>query len=127
MNVGQLTGYLKDYDEEVEVHFGEAGESRTSTLDVTPLSRGEVGGSDESPWPTIGASVGLGTTAEAGLNPLIKYVKGIDRRLDHHERWYLIRTTCPELGPYPLPCSWFRDRASLGPRFPPQFHLFKTT
>lgn len=27
------------------------------------------------------------------------------------------------LGPCPLPCSWFRDRASLGPRFPPQSHL----
>ena len=84
MNVGQLTGYLKDYDEEVEVHFGEAGESRTSTLDVTPLSRGEVGGSDESPWPTIGANVGLGTMTEAGLDLLIEHVKGIDRRLGYH-------------------------------------------
>ena len=48
MNVGQLIGYLKDYDEdeevEVEVRFGEAGESRASTFDVTLLSRGEVGG-----------------------------------------------------------------------------------
>ena len=126
-----MIGYLKDYDEdeevEVEVRFGEAGESRASTFDAALPSRGEVGGGDESPWPTIGANVGLGTMTEAGLDLLIEHVKGIDRRLDHHERWYLIRTTCPELGPYPLPCSWFRDRASLGPRFPPQFHLFKTT
>ena len=86
MNVGQLTGYLKDYDEEVEVEvrFGEVGESRASTFDVTLLSRGEVGGGDESPWPTIGANVGLGTTAEAGLDPLAGHARGIDRRLDYH-------------------------------------------
>ena len=88
MNVGQLIGYPEDYDEdeevEVEVRFGEAGESRASTFDVTLLSRGEVGGGDESPWPTIGASVGLGTTAGAGLDPLAGHVKGIDRRLGCH-------------------------------------------
>jgi hypothetical protein len=88
MNVGQLIGYLKDYDEdeevEVEVRFGGAGESRASTFDVTLLSRGEVGGGDESPWPTIGANVGLGTMTEAGLDLLIEHVKGIDRRLGYH-------------------------------------------
>ena len=88
MNVGQLIGYLKDYDEdeevEVEVRFGEAGESRASTSDVTLLSRGEVGGGDESPWPTIGANVGLGTTAGAGLDPLARHARGIDRRLGYH-------------------------------------------
>ena len=88
MNVGQLIGYLKDYDEdeevEVEVRFGEAGESRASTFDVTLLSRGEVGGGDESPWPTIGANVGLGTTAGAGLDPLARHARGIDRRLGYH-------------------------------------------
>ena len=86
--MGQLIGYPEDYDEdeevEVEVRFGEAGESRASTFDVTLLSRGEVGGGDESPWPTIGANVGLGTTAEAGLDLLIEHVKGIDRRLGYH-------------------------------------------
>ena len=30
--------------------------------------------------------------------------------------WRPVRTTCPGLGPYPLPCSWLSDRASLGPR-----------
>ena len=50
----------------------------------TSLSRGEVGGGDESPWPTIGASVGLGTTAGAGLDPLAGHVRGVDRRLGHH-------------------------------------------
>ena len=88
MNVGQLIGYLKDYDEdeevEVEVRFGEAGESRASTFDVTLLSRGEVGGGDESPWPTIGANVGLGTMTEAGLDPLAGHARGIDRRLGCH-------------------------------------------
>ena len=88
MNVGQLIGYLKDYDEdeevEVEVRFGEAGESRASTFDVTLPSRGEVGGGDESPWPTIGANVGLGTTAGAGLDPLAGHARGIDRRLGYH-------------------------------------------
>lgn len=86
--MGQLIGYPEDYDEdeevEVEVRFGEAGESRASTFDVTLLSRGEVGGGDESPWPTIGANVGLGTMTEAGLDLLIEHVKGIDRRLGYH-------------------------------------------
>ena len=83
-----MIGYPEDYDEdeevEVEVRFGEAGESRASTFDVTLLSRGEVGGGDESPWPTIGANVGLGTTAEAGLDPLAGHARGIDRRLGYH-------------------------------------------
>ena len=87
-DVGQLTGYPEDYDEDEEagagVRFGEAGESRASTFDVTLLSRGEVGGGDESPWPTIGASVGLGTTAGAELDPLAGHARGIDRRLGHH-------------------------------------------
>ena len=82
MNVGQLIGYLKDYDEdeevEVEVHFGEAGESRASTFDAALPSRGEVGGGDESPWPTIGANVGLGTTAGAGLDLLVEHARGIE-------------------------------------------------
>ena len=86
--MGQLIEYLKDYDEdeevEVEVHFGETGESRVPALDVPSLSRGEVGGGDESPWPTIGANVGLGTMTEAGLDLLIEHVKGIDRRLGYH-------------------------------------------
>ena len=84
--MGQLIGYPEDYDEdeEVEVRFGEAGESRASTFDVTLLSRGEVGGGDEGPWPTIGANVGLETTAGAGLDLLIEHVKGIDRRLGYH-------------------------------------------
>ena len=81
-----MIGYLKDYDEEVEVEvrLGEAGESRASTFDAALPSRGEVGGGDESPWPTIGANVGLGTTAGAGLDLLIEHVKGIDRRLGYH-------------------------------------------
>ena len=85
-DVGQLTGYPEDYDEdeEVEVRFGEAGESRASTFDAALPSRGEVGGGDESPWPTIGANVGLGTTAGAGLDPLAEHARGIDRRLGHH-------------------------------------------
>ena len=87
-DVGQLIGYPEDYDEdeevEVEVRFGEAGESRASTFDAALLSRGEVGGGDESPWPTIGANVGLGTTAGAGLDLLIEHARGVDRRLGHH-------------------------------------------
>ena len=87
-DVGQLIGYPEDYDEDeeagVEVRFGEAGESRASTFDAALPSRGEVGGGDESPWPTIGANVGLGTTAGAGLDLLIEHVKGIDRRLGYH-------------------------------------------
>ena len=81
-----MTGYPEDYDEdeEVEVRLGEAGESCASTLDVTLLSRGEVGGGDESPWPTIGANVGLGTTAGVGFDPLAGHARGIDRRLGHH-------------------------------------------
>ena len=84
--MGQLTGYPEDYDEdeEVEVRFGEAGESRASTLDAALPSRGEAGGGDESPWPTIGANVGPGTTAEAGFDPLAGHARGIDRRLGHH-------------------------------------------
>ena len=85
-DVGQLIGYPEDYDEdeEVGVRFGEAGESRASTFDAALLSRGEVGGGDEGPWPTIGANVGLGTTAGAGLDPLAEHVRGIDRRLGYH-------------------------------------------
>ena len=81
-----MTGYPEDYDEdeEVEVRFGEAGESRAPALDAALLSRGEVGGGDESPWPTIGANVGLGTTAGAGLDLLIEHARGIDRRLGYH-------------------------------------------
>ena len=60
-DVGQLIGYPEDYDEDEE-----------------------VGGGDESPWPTIGANVGLGTTAGAGLDPLAEHVRGIDRRLGYH-------------------------------------------
>ena len=86
MNVGQLTGYPEDYDEEVEVEvrFGEAGESRASTFDAALLSRGEVGGGDETPWPTIGANVGPETTVEAGRDPLAGHAKGTDRRLGYH-------------------------------------------
>ena len=87
-DVGQLIGYPEDYDEdegvEVEVRFGEAGESRASTFDAALLSRGEVGGGDESPWPTIGANVGLGTMTEAGLDLLAEHARGIDRRLGYH-------------------------------------------
>ena len=83
-----MIGYPEDYDEDEEVEagvrFGEAGESRASTLDAALPSRGEVGGGDESPWPAIGANVGLGTTAGAGLDLLIEHARGIDRRLGHH-------------------------------------------
>ena len=88
MNVGQMIEYLKGYDEneeiEVEVRFGEAGESYSSTFDVTPFSHEEVEGGERNPWPTIGANVGFGMMTEAELRLLIEHVKGIDRRLGYH-------------------------------------------
>ena len=36
------------------------------------------------PWAAPYASVGLGTTAGVGFDPLAGHVKGIDRRLGHH-------------------------------------------
>lgn len=84
--MGQTAGHPEDYDEEAGVgtRLGEAGESHAPALDAAPLSRGEVGGGDESPWPTIGASVGPGTTAGAGLDPLAGHARGVGRRLGYH-------------------------------------------
>ena len=88
MNVGQMIEYLKGYDEneeiEVEVHFGEAGESYSSTFDLTPFSHEEVEGGERNPWPTISANVGFGVMTETELRLLIEYVKGIDRRLGYY-------------------------------------------
>ena len=88
MNVGQMIEYLKSYDEdeevEVEVRFGEVGESYSSTFDVVPFSHEEFEGGDRNPWPTIGANVGFGAMAEKELRLLIEYVKGIDRGLSYH-------------------------------------------
>ncbi len=48
MNVGQIIDYLKGYDDdagaEVEVRFGEAGESYASSFDVTSFSHEEIEG-----------------------------------------------------------------------------------
>ena len=73
-----------DEDEEAGARLGEAGESRAQAPDAAPPSRGEVGGGDEGPWPTIGANVGLGTMTEAGLDLLIEHARGVDRRLGCH-------------------------------------------
>ena len=82
--IGYPEGCDEDEEAGVEVRFGEAGESRAPALDAALPSRGEAGGGDESPWPTIGANVGLGTTAGAGLDLLIEHARGIDRRLGYH-------------------------------------------
>ena len=81
-------GYPEDYDEDegVGAHLGERRQTsrvRRSPTPRRPRMR-EIGGGDESPWPTIGANVGLGTMTEAGLDLLIEHVKGIDRRLGYH-------------------------------------------
>mgnify|MGYP001691807863 FL=1 len=81
-------GYPEDYDEDegVGAHLGER--RQTSRVRRSPTPRrprmGEIGGGDESPWPTIGASVGPGTTAEAGRGPLVGHARGTDRRLGYH-------------------------------------------
>ena len=88
MNVGQMIEYLKDFDEgdevEVEVRFGEAGESYASTFDVVAFSHEEIKSRERNPWPTISANVGFSTMAEADLDRLIEYVKGIGRRLSYY-------------------------------------------
>ena len=88
MNVGQMIEYLKNYDEdeevEVEVRFGEVGESYSSTFDVVPFSHEEVERGDRNPWPTISANVGFGVMTEKDLRLLIEYVKGIDIRMSYH-------------------------------------------
>ena len=88
MNVGQMIDYLKDYDEnaevEVEVHFGEAGESYSSTFVVTPFSHEETAGGERNPWPTISADVSFGTMSDKELRLLIDCVKGIDQRLSYY-------------------------------------------
>ena len=88
MNAGQMIEYLKGFDEgeevEVEVRFGEAGESYASTFDVTAFSHEEIESRERNPWPTISANVGFGAMAEEDLGRLIECVKGIDRRLGYH-------------------------------------------
>ena len=88
MNVGQMIEYLKNYDEdeevEVEVRFGEVGESYSSTFDVVPFSHEEVEGGDRNPWPAISANVGFGVMTEAELRLLVEYVRGIGRKLERH-------------------------------------------
>ena len=88
MNVGQMIDYLKDYDEnaevEVEVHFGEAGESYASTFVVTSFSHEEAERGERKPWPTIGADVSLGSMTDKELRLLIDCVKGIDQRLSYY-------------------------------------------
>ena len=89
MNVGQMIDYLKGYDEdaevEVEVRFGEAGESYASTFVVTSFSHEEVEGAERSPWPTISADIGFGTMSDKELRLLIDCVKDIDQRLSYYE------------------------------------------
>ena len=89
MNVGQMIDYLKGYDEdaevEVEVRFGEVGESYASTFDVVPFSHEETEGSERNPWPTISADIGLGTMSEKELCLLIDHIKGIDQRLSYYK------------------------------------------
>ena len=88
MNVGQKIDYLKDYDEnaevEVEVHFGEAGESYSSTFVVTTFSHEETAGGERNPWPTISTDVSFGTMSDKELRLLIDCVKGIDQRLGYY-------------------------------------------
>ena len=88
MNVGQMIDYLKDYDEdaevEVEVRFGEAGESYSSTFVVTSFSHEEAAGGERNPWPTIGADVSFGAMSDKDLRLLIDCVKGIDQRLGYY-------------------------------------------
>ena len=80
-------GYPEDYDEDegVGAHLGERRQTsrvRRSPTPRRPRMR-EIGGGDESPWPTIGASVGPGTTVEAGRDPLAGHARGTDRRLGY--------------------------------------------
>ena len=88
MNVGQMIDYLKEYDEdaevEVEVRFGEAGESYSSTFVVTSFSHEEIERKERNPWPTISADISLGMMAEEELRLLIEHVKGIDQRLSYY-------------------------------------------
>ena len=88
MNVGQLIGYLKEYDEgeevEVEVCFGEVAEAWASTFDVVPYSHEEEAQGKPNPWPTIGVNVSFGVMAEDELDRLIEHVKGIDQRLRYY-------------------------------------------
>ena len=88
MNVRQMIDYLRDYDEdaevEVEVRFGEAGESYASSFDVTSFSHEEIEGKERNPWPTISANLGLGMMTEKELRLLIEHVKGIERRLSYY-------------------------------------------
>lgn len=88
MNVGQIIDYLKDYDEdaevEIEVRFGEAGESYASSFVVTSFSHEEVEGGERNPWPTISADVSFGAMSDEELRLLIDCVKGIDQRLSYY-------------------------------------------
>ena len=97
----QAAGCPEGCDEDEEAgagaRLGEAGESRAQAPDAAPPSRGEVGGGDEGPWPTIGANVGLGTMTEAGLDLLIEHARGVDRRLGCHR-------VVP--GPHHVPGTW---------------------
>jgi hypothetical protein len=89
MNVRQMIDYLKDYDEdaevEVEVRFGEAGESYSSTFVVTSFSHEETAGGERNPWPTIGADVSFGAMSDKELRLLIDCIKDIDQRLNYHK------------------------------------------
>jgi len=72
MNVGQIIDYLKGYDDdaevEVEVRFGEAGESYSSTFVVTSFSHDEIEGGERNPWPAIGADIGFGAMTDEGYD-----------------------------------------------------------
>lgn len=77
-------GYPENYDEDegagIGAHLGER--RQTSRVRRSPTPRrprmGEIEGGDESPWPTIGASVGPGTTVEAGRDPLAGHARRYD-------------------------------------------------
>ena len=88
MNVGQIIDYLKGYDDdaevEVEVRFGEAGESYASSFDVTSFSHEEIEGKERNPWPTISANLSLGVMTEKELRLLIEHVKDIDQGLSYY-------------------------------------------
>jgi len=106
MDVRKMIDYLKGYDEdaevEVEVRFGEAGESYASTFVVTSFSREEMASGKRNPWPTISADIGFGAMADDELRLLVDCVRGIDQRLSYYREGVK------------------GDRASFGPRFPPQ-------